>query len=147
MGPEATIPPKLPLGRSLRARERARLAVEIVVAYLRARRELRRAPIAPVVERLRAGGRAARIDPAGALEEARRLGWAVVKILRFLPGDTRCLRRSLVLMQLLERRGIPARLVIGARSGPDFLAHAWVEYEGQPVLSTEGDSFGRLVEL
>jgi len=147
VGPEAAAPPKLPSGRHLRAGERARLAVEIVAAYLRARRELRRAPIAPVVERLRAGGPAARAGGAAALEEARRLGWAVVKILRFLPGDTRCLRRSLVLMQLLGRRGIPARLVIGARSGPDFLAHAWVECEGQPVLSTEGDSFGRLVEL
>jgi hypothetical protein len=147
VGPETAIPPKLPLGRKLAARKRARLAVEIVIAYLRARRELRRAPIAPVVERLRAGGPETRAGGDGALDEARRLGWAVVKILRFLPGDTRCLRRSLVLMQLLERRGISARLVIGARSGPDFLAHAWVECDGQPVLSTEGDSFGRLVEL
>jgi Transglutaminase-like superfamily len=147
VGPEATTAPKLPVGRRLGTGERARLAVEIVVAYLRARRELRRAPIARAVERLRAGGAGARVDGAIALEEARRLGWAVVKILRFLPGDTRCLRRSLVLMQLLERRGISAQLVIGARSGPDFLAHAWVECDGQPVLSTEGESFGRLVEL
>jgi hypothetical protein len=147
VGPEAAAPPQLPVGRGLGTGARARLAAEIVIAYLRARRELRRAPIAQAVERLRAGGADARVDGAVALEEARRLGWAVVRILRFLPGDTRCLRRSLVLMQLLERRGISARLVIGARSGPDFLAHAWVEYDGQPVLSTEGDSFGRLVEL
>jgi hypothetical protein len=147
VGPEAAAPPKLPVGRRLVARERTLLAVEIAVAYLRARRELRRAPIAPVVERLRAGGSAPRADGVEALDEARRLGWAVVRILRLLPGDTRCLRRSLVLMQLLERRGISARLVIGARSRPDFLAHAWVEHDGQPVLSTEGDSFGRLVEL
>lgn len=147
MGPEAATPPKLPVGRRLGTGERVRLAVEIVTAYLRGRRELRRAPIAMAVERLRAGGADARLDGAVALDEARRLGWAVVKILYFLPGDTRCLRRSLVLMQLLERRGISARLVIGARSGPDFLAHAWVEYDGRPVLSTEGESFGRLVEL
>ncbi len=141
------MPPKLPVGRKLRARERARLTVEIVAAYLRAWRELRRAPIAPVVERLRASGPVERIDGAAALTEARRLGWAVVKILRFLPGDTRCLRRSLVLTQLLERRGISARLVIGVRGGPDFLAHAWVEHDGQPVLSAADGSFGRLVEL
>jgi hypothetical protein len=146
VGPEGG-PPKLPAGRRLSASERARLAAEVVAAYARARRELRRAPIGTVVESLRGGGSAERAGGADALGEARRLGWAVVKILRFLPGDTRCLRRSLVLMQLLERRGISARLVIGARSGPDFLAHAWVEYDGQPVLSTEGDSFGRLVEL
>jgi hypothetical protein len=145
--PEAAVSLKLPVGRKLAPHERARLAVEIVAAYLRASRELRQVPIASVVERLRGNGPAERVDGAEALDEARRLGWAVVKILRLLPGDTRCLRRSLVLTQLLERRGITARLIIGARSGPDFLAHAWVEYDGQPVLSTEGDSFGRLVEL
>ena len=83
------------------------------------------AGVVVLVERLRAGGPVERIDGAMALTEARRLGWAVVKILRFLPGDTRCLRRSLVLTQLLERRGISARLVIGARGGPDALL-VWV---------------------
>jgi hypothetical protein len=37
--------------------------------------------------------------------------------------------------------------VIGARGGPDFLAHAWVEHGGDPVLDPGDDSFGRLVEL
>jgi hypothetical protein len=64
-----------------------------------------------------------------------------------LPGDTRCLARSLVLTQLLARRGIPSRLVIGARPAPRFLAHAWVEHAGQPVLPIGDGSFGRLVEL
>jgi hypothetical protein len=64
-----------------------------------------------------------------------------------VPGDTRCLARSLVLTRLLARRGIPAKLVIGARGGPDFLAHAWVEHSGEPVLSPGDGSFGRLVEL
>ncbi len=64
-----------------------------------------------------------------------------------MPGDTRCLVRSLVLTRLLARRGIPAKLVIGARAAPDFLAHAWVEYDGDPVLSPGDGSFGRLVEL
>jgi transglutaminase superfamily protein len=146
VSPEAP-PLKLPIGRKLTPSERVRLTVEVAAAYLRAWWELRRVPIASVVERLRAASPARRAGGAEALNEARRLGWVVVRILRFLPGDTRCLRRSLVLTQLLERRGISARLVIGARGGPDFLAHAWVEHEGQPVLSTEGDAFGRLVEL
>jgi hypothetical protein len=143
----AAEPDRLPRGRSLGLRERARLIGEVVVAYVRARRELGQVPIETAVARLR-GGR----SPAGrggpeALEEAARLGRIVVRTLAFLPGDTRCLRRSLVLTQLLARRGIAGRLVIGARTAPDFLAHAWVEHEGIPVLSPEGDSFGRLVEL
>ena len=81
------------------------------------------------------------------LFEAWRLGRAVQLTLRLAPGDTRCLTRSLVLTQLLARRGIPAKLVIGARAKPSFTAHAWVEHAGHPVLPASDDSFGRLVEL
>lgn len=128
--------------------QRARLAVEILAAYAQARRELRRAPIAEAVASLRATQPAPR-GPAGgaALLEARRLGHAVTRLLAHVPGDTRCLARSLVLTRLLARRGIPAKLVIGARSAPEFLAHAWVEYGGDPVLAAGDGSFGRLVEL
>ncbi len=126
---------------------RGRLAAEILAAYLRAWRELRRAPITTVVERLRAGEEPVRTEGLPALEEARRLGRAVVRALTLVPGDTRCLRRSLVLMQLLARRGISAQLVIGTRTSPDFLAHAWIEHDGEPVLSPGDGSFGRLVEL
>lgn len=138
---------ELPPARPLRPTERWRLAWEIVAAYLRARRELRRAPIASVIAGLRPEPFSARTREAGSLEEARRLGRAVARTLRLVPGDTRCLARSLVLTQLLARRNIPTKLVIGARTAPDFLAHAWVEYEGQPVLPTGDGSFGRLVEL
>jgi hypothetical protein len=138
---------RLPRGESLGAGRRARLAGEIVVAYLRAWHELRRRPIEAAVARLRAGGSTLAPSAGDGLEEARRLGWIVVRVLTLLPGDTRCLRRSLVLTRMLARRGIPSRLVIGARTEPEFLAHAWVECDGVPVLSPEGDSFGRLVEL
>ncbi len=141
-------PRSLPPTRRLSPPERARLATEIVAAYLQARRELRRAPIEAVVAALRSEVPLPGPVPApSALEEARRLGWAVARTLRLMPGDTRCLARSLVLTRLLARRGIPAKLVIGARAAPAFLAHAWVEYDGQPVLSPGDGSFGRLVEL
>lgn len=136
----------LPPARPLRPIERVRLASEIVVAYLQARRELRRAPIAAAVATLRSEPSQA-APTAATPEEARRLGRAVARTLTLIPGDTRCLARSLVLTRLLARRGISAKLVIGARTAPNFLAHAWVEHEGQPVLSPGDGSFGRLVEL
>jgi Transglutaminase-like superfamily len=140
----ALLPPTRPLGPV----ERARLATEIVLACTQARRELRRAPIGAAVARLRSESPPARgAGDADTLAEARRLGRAVARTLSLIPGDTRCLARSLVLTRLLARRGIPAKLVIGARTAPDFLAHAWVEYDGQPVLSPGDGSFGRLVEL
>ena len=139
---------------------RARLAAEIVAAYLQARRELRRAPIESALAALRterslpaltqgphALAEVHRLAEVRRLAEARRLGWAVARTLKLMPGDTRCLARSLVLTRLLARRGIPAKLVIGARAAPDFLAHAWVECDGQPVLSAGDGSFARLVEL
>lgn len=126
---------------------RARLAVEILAAYAQSRRALRRAPIAPVVAGLRSRSPAAAAPIPDSLYEARRLGRAVTRLLAHVPGDTRCLVRSLVLTRLLASRGIEAKLVIGARTAPEFLAHAWVEHDGEPVLDPGDDSFGRLVEL
>lgn len=138
----------MPSGRPLNPAERLSLVLEILAAYLQARRALRRAPIATAVASLRS--QPPPVSPAMAadtLEEARRLGRAVARTLALVPGDTRCLARSLVLTRLLARRGIPAKLVIGARTAPDFLAHAWVEHAGDPVLAPGDGSFGRLVEL
>ncbi|HEX5852142.1 MAG TPA: lasso peptide biosynthesis B2 protein [Solirubrobacteraceae bacterium] len=126
---------------------RARLAVEILAAYVQARRALRRAPIASAVASLRSQSPPAAPASADSLHEALRLGRAVTRLLAHVPGDTRCLARSLVLTRLLARRGIQAKLVIGARAKPEFLAHAWVEHAGDPVLDPGDDSFGRLVEL
>ncbi len=121
--------------------------MEIIAAYAQARRALRRAPIASVVSGLRSQSPAAEPSSADSLAEALRLGRAVTRLLVHIPGDTRCLARSLVLTRLLARRGIEAKLVIGARPQPEFLAHAWVEHGGAPVLDPGEDSFGRLVEL
>lgn len=143
-----TAPPALPDTRPLNGIERVRLALEIAAAYARARRELRRSSFESVLATLRcrvAG--CTQVPMEEALVQARRLGRAVGRVLRLLPGDTRCLVRSLVLTRLLSRRGIPSTLVIGTRTGPEFLAHAWVECHGHPVLSAGDGSFARLAEL
>jgi hypothetical protein len=146
---DGATPRLLPATRSLGLVERARLVAEIATTYVLARSALRAAPIASAVATLRAHSRPPRAGIAGegTLEEARRLGRAAARTLALLPGDTRCLVRSLVLTRMLARRGIPVKLVIAARTDPDFLAHAWVEYAGEPVLSSGDGSFGRLVEL
>ena len=134
-------------GERLGRAEQIWLAAEVAAAYVQASRALRRAPIASVVASLRSDSSLALPPDVGTLEEARHLGHAVTRTLTLLPGDTRCLVRSLVLTRLLARRGIAAKLVIGARADPDFLAHAWVEHAGDPVLAPGDGSFGRLVEL
>ncbi len=147
--PREPLPARLPVGRRLDPIERVRLMLEILASYREVRRRLRRMPIEAAVEALRDGAHPDldRGTERELLGEAWRLGRAVRLTLRLAPGDTRCLTRSLVLTQLLARRGIPAKLVIGARAKPSFSAHAWVEQAGQPVLPPGEHSLGRLVEL
>lgn len=50
----------------------------------------------------------------------------------FLPCRVLCLEQSLATYLVLRRSGIGVRLRLGAQPYP-FAAHAWVEYEGEPV--------------
>jgi hypothetical protein len=128
------------------AAARVRLVGEILAAY---------APLAPLVrsddlEAMVARARRSEPRPTALSEpDARRvavrLGRITDRVLTALPTDDRCLIRSLVVLRLLHRRGIPARLVVGVRDDRGFGAHAWVEHRGLPVLPAGG--FQRLVEL
>src|SRR3954471_8867651 len=126
-------------------RAKAALALEIVRAYVRARRLLRSRGLPDTLSDLRAGFAGA--HPANAVGTGRRLGRAVVLTLRLVPADTRCLMRSLVLTRLLASRGIETRLVIAVRPGDAFAAHAWVEHEGTALLPGRTPSFQELVAL
>lgn len=68
------------------------------------------------------------------LEQASTVARMVAIGARHGPLRASCLRQALVLWFLLARRGVPARLRIGATRGDDGLrAHAWVEL-GERVL-------------
>ena len=50
--------------------------------------------------------------------------------------DGQCLARALVLWCLLKRQGVETTLRFGVRKQKgQFEAHAWVEYQGQPLTS------------
>lgn len=125
---------------------RAVLVFEVLAAYARARWVMRRS-LPDAVAFQRATTRHTRPHLAVPLAEGRRLGRAVMRGLSVLPTDSRCLARSLTLTRLLARRDLPNTLVIGVRSSSAFLAHAWVELEGVPLLPTGGEDFKRLKEL
>ena len=118
------------------------LAAEILQAYVRVRLMLRRSDFQSVVVTLRAGDRTIQDG-----SDADRLGRAVSRTLRLLPTDSRCLMRSLVLTDVLARRGMASSLVIGVTPGPEFRAHAWVEANGRPLLPALEQVYERLVEL
>ena len=125
---------------------KARLVLEILSAYGRAQRRLRRDELPAVIAWARAPAAEAG-DRAVDRVEALRLGRAVDKTLRRLPTDHRCLIQSVVLCGLLARRGVHGTLVIGVRPGGAFGAHAWVELDAVPLIPAMEDEFARLTEL
>lgn len=127
---------------------KVRLAAEVLATYARARRALRRGDLRSVVGKLRGGAPA----PGGPLDRAGydaglRLARATSRTIGPLPTDSRCLMRALVLIGLLARRDVAARLVIGVRPGEEFGAHAWVELDGHPLLPSDEGAYERLVEI
>jgi hypothetical protein len=127
-------------------RDRAALVAEVLVTYGQVRWSVRRRDLPTVVAALRAPRR--RHAPRGPLDaDERRLAAAAVRVLERLPGDSRCLTRSLVVLAMLARRGIAVRLILAARPAPTFAAHAWVERSGRPLLPTREFDDARLAEL
>jgi hypothetical protein len=126
------------------------LIVEVLTDYCRVRWLLWRTDLRSVVVSLR--GSEALTTDAGRQAAGARLGLAVMRVLKLLPFDSRCLVRSLVLTRMLARRRIDSVLVIGVKVQPSFSAHAWVESGGRPLLppldySSTVDHSARLVEL
>jgi hypothetical protein len=130
-------------------REKVSLAFEIVGSYVRQRVRLRRSKLPEALAELRRPLSAERVDRAELDEQLTgiRLGRAVERTLGALPADARCLVRSLVLVDMLSRRGIEASFVLGVRKEGDFEAHAWVEKGGVALLPPFEGTYDRLVEL
>jgi len=73
-------------------------------------------------------------SPQQQLALARRIARAVGIAARYGPYRATCLKKSLVLARLLQRRGIEHELKLGADFvDGDFSAHAWVEHRGIPI--------------
>ena len=130
--------------------DKARLALEILVTYARVRWLLLTHRLPRTTELLRER----RIDAPWNFGEGEldagggwRYALAVIKVLRLVPLDSRCLVRSLVLLSVLARRGAETTLVIGVLAEPEFAAHAWIEHRGVPLLKAGPTASGRLLEL
>lgn len=132
-----------PISRS----QKVRLATEIFLTYARVRWLLFRFELPAVLADLRSNGGPPPTGDAARLASLSgiRMGNAVIRALRVLPTDSRCLMRSLVLTVLLVRRGIDSSLIIGVRPGNELKAHAWLEREEIPLLPA-GAEYDRLLE-
>jgi hypothetical protein len=77
-----------------------------------------------------------------------RLVWAVRTTAAYIPRAT-CLTQVLAAKYQLERSGRRGRIHLGvAKENHRFLAHAWLECEGETVLGGRGaDCYARLIAL
>lgn len=71
-----------------------------------------------------------------AFEAAQLIARRVALVAAFYPGRARCLEQSLTLYWLLRRVGMAAELRLGVQP-VSFAAHAWVEYQREPVHEGE----------
>jgi hypothetical protein len=80
--------------------------------------------------------------------DARQLSHAVRAAGRLVPNAT-CLTQAIALFLLFERAGRPSRIHIGvAKENGRFIAHAWVEYDGEIVIGEgEHERYTPLLEL
>ena len=127
--------------------DRIRLTTQIAAAHRRVRRAQRQTEdVRKVLAVVRDEPLKAAAGEREPPEVAARIGYAVSRAMPRLPADSRCLAQSLVLSNLLARRGLSSTLIIGVTSGEEkFGAHAWVEFDGHPLLAP--GEFGRLAEL
>ncbi|HMF03486.1 MAG TPA: lasso peptide biosynthesis B2 protein [Acidimicrobiia bacterium] len=119
-------------------------AAQIVWTTIRVRRLLRRNDLRTALAHCRPTDREA--TPAPSQDEIVHVGRAVRQIVGRLPGDSRPIVSSLVLIAVLARRGVDASLVIGVREGEAGDALAWVEIGDVPAVSVRG-KFAQLVAL
>ena len=105
-------------------------AVEVVALAIWVEVALRVMPFSQLLQRL---GRRSPDSPSSVPvpDDVHRLTRFVVVAYEILPIPTTCLRRSLVLHGLLERRAVRSRVCFGvARTGEALDAHAWIECDG-----------------
>ena len=121
-----------------------RLGAEIAWTTLRVRRLVHRNDLSTALERCRAA--VPHPTPVPSRDEVVRISRAVRRTMGVLPGDSRGLVASLVLIAVLARRGVDASLVVG-RPRNGFGAHAWVEVRGLPALPAAKDKFAQLAAL
>jgi len=74
-----------------------------------------------------------------------RIGDALATVSSIYWKPVRCLQRSVVLVRLLRKRGVPAELVIGYNTAP-FFSHAWVSIKDR-VFNDSQAYASRLIVL
>ncbi|MDD2764286.1 MAG: lasso peptide biosynthesis B2 protein [Opitutaceae bacterium] len=75
-------------------------------------------------------------------ETARRIGWAVAAMARYVPWDGRCLTQAIAGWRMLARRGIAGTVYLGVSEAPEhggkMAFHAWLRCGSSFVTGGDG---------
>jgi hypothetical protein len=71
-------------------------------------------------------------DPSADADVVKAAEQSVAMAGALYPGRALCLEQSLALYYLLRRQGVAVKYSQGVQPHP-FLAHAWLEYRGEPI--------------
>src|SRR5262245_34014688 len=119
-------------------------AIEVLRLAVWVEAAIRVMPFSRVLERMRRDDAAGITDALSSQAEYLRLARFVAVAYGILPFPPTCLRQSLVLFGLLERRGARSRLCLGVAKNDSALdAHAWIECDGI-TLDAACSRFGEL---
>lgn len=122
-------PMRVPLSTGMAAR------LVVLAGYRLANRSPKR--IRSVLVKVRGNARAA------TYEEARNARDTVLTVSTKCCGPEACLPRSIAVALLCRLRGCWPTWCVGVITAPPFLAHAWVEAEGEVVSEPVGGSYYR----
>ena len=69
-----------------------------------------------------------------------KIGRAVTRASRIVPGARTCLVQAIAVQVMLAQKGYPANLCLGAKKDgkSDLKAHAWIESNGSVVVGGKG---------
>ncbi len=123
-------------GAAEQARVRIPSALYCAVVVAGVKLALRSAGLRRTLRAIHTMAPPARATRGRSLEQVESVARRVALVGAFFPGRVACLEQSLTLYWLLLRARIPASFRIGVLPS-QFAAHAWVEYDGEPVLESE----------
>ena len=85
--------------------------------------------------------------------EACRIRWAIEKVVKYTPWESKCLVQSLTAQYLLSQKKIDSTLYLGVAMDKkeglkkDFIAHSWIRCGGFFVTGGNGDKFATVAKF
>lgn len=82
--------------------------------------------------------------------EAGRIAWAISKVIKYTPWESKCLVQALTAQFLLYHKGIESTLYLGVKkdeSEKNLMAHSWIRCGEFFVTGGNGENFAQVAKF